>query len=469
MCTDTSGEQNKYVIGRNCRIFQGPKSDPHAIARIREKLNNGEQHYEPLLNYRRDGSPFMNLLMITPLLDAEGKVRYYLGAQIDTSGLLNDFYGFEHLHRYVDKDGYTVGDSDQDDSGFDSQDDTADKGELQELSELFNQQELDTIRTHGGRLHHPDLQEPSASWKKRQRLVIAPEVGLADDYDDDGRSQHGDGDGRGGWSDDDGLDGRSRGALGAKGRRSSVSSSITTNINNNGHTLGSAATAAAAAAAGDRHRTKKSHRDRIMSPGSDPSFLSGSQHHAASASFDAERGGHLGGVYDHYLLVRPAPHLRILFASPSLRVPGMVQSGLMERIGGSAALRRQIEEALLQGQSVTAKVRWLSTTRREMAAMQQQGQQPAGRSRWIHATPLLGRNGEVGVWMVVLVDEEREGGAALSSRHGGRSTGAASMRSSVQESAPPVMDLRPAERLSTGDGLRPPPSSHGKKGMALYD
>jgi hypothetical protein len=29
-----------------------------------------------------------------------------------------------------------------------------------------------------------------------------------------------------------------------------------------------------------------------------------------------------------------------------------------------------------------------------------------GRSRWIHCTPLLGHGGAVGVWMVVLVDEE---------------------------------------------------------------
>lgn len=29
-----------------------------------------------------------------------------------------------------------------------------------------------------------------------------------------------------------------------------------------------------------------------------------------------------------------------------------------------------------------------------------------GRARWIHCTPLLGHNGAVGVWMVVLVDED---------------------------------------------------------------
>jgi hypothetical protein len=47
-------------------------------------------------------------------------------------------------------------------------------------------------------------------------------------------------------------------------------------------------------------------------------------------------GGKLSGVYEHYLLVRPYPSLRILFASPSLRVPGILQSPLMSKIGGKS-------------------------------------------------------------------------------------------------------------------------------------
>lgn len=56
-----------YVIGRNCRFLQGPSTNPFSIRRIREKLEAGVEHYETLLNYRRDGSPFMNLLMVRKL------------------------------------------------------------------------------------------------------------------------------------------------------------------------------------------------------------------------------------------------------------------------------------------------------------------------------------------------------------------------------------------------------------------
>lgn len=110
-------------------------------------------------------------------------------------------------------------------------------------------------------------------------------------------------------------------------------------------------------------------------------------------------GGYMPGVYENYLLVRPYPSLRILFTSPSLRIPGMLQSNFMGRVGGSGRTRDQVQQALADGRGVTAKIRWISSPRRNAEY---------SRPRWIHATPLLGRNGSVGVWMIVIVDEEEE-------------------------------------------------------------
>lgn len=95
-----------------------------------------------------------------------------------------------------------------------------------------------------------------------------------------------------------------------------------------------------------------------------------------------------------YLLIRPYPSLRILFASPSLRVPGILQSPFMNRIGGSERVRDELVAALADGRGVTAKIRWVSRSDDE------------GRNRWVHCTPLVGANGNIGVWMVVLVDDE---------------------------------------------------------------
>lgn len=103
-----------------------------------------------------------------------------------------------------------------------------------------------------------------------------------------------------------------------------------------------------------------------------------------------------------YLVVRPAPSLRILFTSPSLRVPGILQSRFLDRIGGSERVRESLANALADGsRGVTAKVRWLPH-----AVQSLEDSYEEGRPRWIHCTPLLGQTGAVGVWMIVLVDEK---------------------------------------------------------------
>jgi hypothetical protein len=61
-------------------------------------------------------------------------------------------------------------------------------------------------------------------------------------------------------------------------------------------------------------------------------------------------------------------------------------------------VRSDLSAALGEGRGVTAKIRWL--------ARPDEDGEGDGRPRWIHCTPLLGHSGAVGVWMIVLVDEE---------------------------------------------------------------
>lgn len=90
-----------YVIGRNCRFLQGPKTDRSTVARIKEAVRTGQESFETILNYRRDGSPFMNLVMTAPLYDNKGVVRYYIGAQVDISGLVEEGRGLDSFERYL--------------------------------------------------------------------------------------------------------------------------------------------------------------------------------------------------------------------------------------------------------------------------------------------------------------------------------------------------------------------------------
>lgn len=78
---ELTGYQESEVIGRNCRFLQGPGTDPATTAALAAKLKAGEPARALLLNYRRDGSTFMNDLVITPVRDASGRLRYFTGVQ----------------------------------------------------------------------------------------------------------------------------------------------------------------------------------------------------------------------------------------------------------------------------------------------------------------------------------------------------------------------------------------------------
>jgi hypothetical protein len=76
-------------------------------------------------------------------------------------------------------------------------------------------------------------------------------------------------------------------------------------------------------------------------------------------------------------------------------MPGILQSPIIEKIGVSSQVRDELTNALAQGRSVTAKVRWGPT-----------GDQ--SRNRWIAFTPLIGSHKQIGVWIAILVDEDFE-------------------------------------------------------------
>nr|KYP58604.1 Phototropin-1 [Cajanus cajan] len=80
-----TGYTSKEVIGRNCRFLQGADTDPNEVAKIREALEAGKIYCGRLLNYKKDGTPFWNLLTISPIKDDDGKVLKFIGMQVEVS------------------------------------------------------------------------------------------------------------------------------------------------------------------------------------------------------------------------------------------------------------------------------------------------------------------------------------------------------------------------------------------------
>ncbi|KAI1112619.1 hypothetical protein F5Y14DRAFT_254105 [Nemania sp. NC0429] len=312
-----------FALGRNCRFLQGPKTNQHSVRRLKEMLVAGREHCEPLLNYRRDGSVFMNLLMIAPLYDNRGHIRYHLGAQVDVSGLLRECAGLASLGELVVR-----------------------KQRQSESSAKHRYQNLDELRPSRDVLS--DLAETLTL--SELRIVQASGNMMYNTH---------------------------------SGKPTSTGSNPSTND------------------------SKVPSLIRDEEPPVEEVPLANSTSSSSvpiPSSPSTSLPSHLRSIFDHYLLVRPCPTLRILFASPSLRVPGILQSPFMSRIGGPQSIRDAISQAFRDGDGITTKIQWLA---RPMPS----GLTPSlvlqgGRSRWIHTTPLLGVNGAVGVWMVVLVDDE---------------------------------------------------------------
>ncbi|MBC8130224.1 MAG: PAS domain-containing protein [Rhizobiaceae bacterium] len=73
------------VIGRNCRFLQGEDTDPAHLRQIGEALKHERDISLDIVNYRADGTSFLNRLMITPLYDTERNLQCFLGVQRDLS------------------------------------------------------------------------------------------------------------------------------------------------------------------------------------------------------------------------------------------------------------------------------------------------------------------------------------------------------------------------------------------------
>ncbi|MHB2206863.1 histidine kinase dimerization/phosphoacceptor domain -containing protein [Methylobacterium sp. CM6257] len=70
------------IVGRNCRMLQGPATDRAAVERIRNAVQAAEPISVELLNYRKDGTAFWNAMTITPVSDEQG-VAFFYAAQAD--------------------------------------------------------------------------------------------------------------------------------------------------------------------------------------------------------------------------------------------------------------------------------------------------------------------------------------------------------------------------------------------------
>lgn len=368
-----------YVIGKNCRFLQGPKTNRKAVERLGRAIKAGQEASETILNYRRGGEPFMNLLMTAPLYDNRGTVRYIIGAQVDISGLVEDGRGLDSFERSLNDRSKASKDRNSSELG-----DTIARKTLRKLNELGQMLSVDESsvleRSHSrGSSVNDGLrsEKDSIRGSTRREREYGPRPGrrmLGNEEEDQPE----------GWA---------LSSSGPSGKLPGVYQNVSFLV-----------------ACLPSSKIPKSAR-----------FL------WICAKMTMQ-----------YLLVRPHPSMRIIFVSPALRIPGLLQSSFLSRIGGPGHVRDGLSEAFENGESVTAKITWLPQGRSDDNEYSRPGSRggggsDGGRTRYISCTPLLGSDDKVGVWMVVMVENEQVTGALPSrirprteDRHGAEINGTGS-------------------------------------------
>ncbi len=78
-----TGYSEAEVIGRNCRFLRGPDTENGQTEKLRSAVYGQRSALAELINYRKDGSPFRNAVMIAPLFDDQGNLELFVGSQIE--------------------------------------------------------------------------------------------------------------------------------------------------------------------------------------------------------------------------------------------------------------------------------------------------------------------------------------------------------------------------------------------------
>ena len=97
-CSDNferlTGYSKHEILGRNCRFLQAPDGkiqagikrkyvDDQAVLRIKNMISQGQEAQISVINYRKGGQPFMNLLTMIPITWDTDEIKYYVGFQVD--------------------------------------------------------------------------------------------------------------------------------------------------------------------------------------------------------------------------------------------------------------------------------------------------------------------------------------------------------------------------------------------------
>ncbi|OAQ74411.1 GATA transcription factor LreA [Purpureocillium lilacinum] len=89
-----TGYSRHEIVGQNCRFLQAPDGkveagskrefvDDGAVYNLKRMIHGGSEVQQSLINYRKGGKPFLNLLTMIPITWDTNDIKYWIGFQID--------------------------------------------------------------------------------------------------------------------------------------------------------------------------------------------------------------------------------------------------------------------------------------------------------------------------------------------------------------------------------------------------
>ena len=71
------GWESREVIGQTCRLLQGPETSKEALKQLNAAIVQRRKITVRLLNYTKQGAPFINDLTVEPLVDEHRGVTHF--------------------------------------------------------------------------------------------------------------------------------------------------------------------------------------------------------------------------------------------------------------------------------------------------------------------------------------------------------------------------------------------------------
>lgn len=104
---EQTGYSVEELIGRNPKILQSGKTPVESYRSLRRALSRGQNWQGEFINKRKDGSEFIESVMIAPLRQADGTITHYIGVNSDITENKRVATELEihrhHLEELVDK------------------------------------------------------------------------------------------------------------------------------------------------------------------------------------------------------------------------------------------------------------------------------------------------------------------------------------------------------------------------------